>query len=175
MLAYAAAAEVRTDDWAGLIRDSVPTTGSPEQPIWPHNGLPWKWRRRIVGISETKLEPPCTDCRPDKKSALQGSGKWSRRPAGGGDPQRPKLVCGLENVCCGPERQRSWEIINNLTQRRQGAKIRKIQLHCSLCVLCYFAPLREMLLLAAGFLHTFRAFPHSRGRSPISVYLRIAF
>jgi hypothetical protein len=44
---------------------------------------------------------------------------------------------------------RSCEKINNLTQRRKGAKTRKEQL------LFFFAPLREMLLLFQGFFHSF--------------------
>ena len=50
---------------------------------------------------------------------------------------------------------RSCEKINNLTQRRRGAKARKEQLLCSLCALCDFAPLREMLWLFPGSFHGF--------------------
>jgi hypothetical protein len=50
---------------------------------------------------------------------------------------------------------RSCEKINNLTQRRQGAKTRKGQLLCFLCAFYDFAPLREMLLLIQGLFHSF--------------------
>jgi hypothetical protein len=50
---------------------------------------------------------------------------------------------------------RSCEKINNLTQRRQGAKIRKEQPLCFLCAFYDFAPLREMLLLIQGLFHSF--------------------
>jgi hypothetical protein len=52
--------------------------------------------------------------------------------------------------------QGSCEKINNLTQRRQGAKTRKEQLVCFLCAFCAFAPLREMLLLIQGLFHSFK-------------------
>jgi hypothetical protein len=45
--------------------------------------------------------------------------------------------------------------MNNLTQRRQGAKTRKEQLLCFLCAFYDFAPLREMLLLIQGLFHSF--------------------
>jgi hypothetical protein len=44
--------------------------------------------------------------------------------------------------------------MNNLTQRRQGAKTRKEQLLCFLCAFYDFAPLREMLLLIQGLFHS---------------------
>jgi hypothetical protein len=50
---------------------------------------------------------------------------------------------------------RSCEEINNLTQRRQGAKTRKERLLCFLCAFDDFAPLREMLLLIQGLFHSF--------------------
>jgi hypothetical protein len=50
---------------------------------------------------------------------------------------------------------RSCEKMNNLTQRRQGAKTRKGQLLCFLCAFYDFAPLREMLLLIQGLFHSF--------------------
>ncbi len=53
---------------------------------------------------------------------------------------------------------RSCEKINNLTQRRQGAKTRKEQLFCFLCVFYDFAPWREMLLLFQVLFHSFAAF-----------------
>jgi hypothetical protein len=46
--------------------------------------------------------------------------------------------------------------MNNLTQRRQGAKTRKGQLLCFLCAFYDFAPLREMLLLIQGLFHSFK-------------------
>jgi len=49
----------------------------------------------------------------------------------------------------------SCEKINNLTQRRQGARTRKEQLLCFLCAFYDFAPLREMLLLIQGLFHSF--------------------
>jgi len=49
--------------------------------------------------------------------------------------------------------------MDNLTQRRQGAKSRKEQLLSFLCAFLGFAPLREMLLLFQGFYHSFFAFP----------------
>jgi hypothetical protein len=55
-----------------------------------------------------------------------------------------------------PISQRSREKINNLTQRRQGAKTRKEQLLCFLCAFCGFAPLREMLLPIQGLFHSFK-------------------
>jgi hypothetical protein len=45
--------------------------------------------------------------------------------------------------------------INNLTQRRQGAKTRKEELLCFLRAFHDFAPLREMLLLIRGLFHSF--------------------
>jgi hypothetical protein len=45
--------------------------------------------------------------------------------------------------------------INNLTQRRQGAKAREEQRLCILCAFYDFAPLREMLLLVQGLFHSF--------------------
>ena len=56
-------------------------------------------------------------------------------------------------IDCGPRRQ-SCEKINNLTQRRQGAKTRKEQLLCFLCAFYDFAPLREILLLIQGLFHS---------------------
>ena len=50
---------------------------------------------------------------------------------------------------------RSCEQITNLSQRRQGAKERKEELPCFLCVLSGFAPWRETVLLSSGFFHTF--------------------
>jgi general secretion pathway protein A len=55
----------------------------------------------------------------------------------------------------GTQFDRSCEKINNLTQRRQGAKTRKEQLLCFLCAFCDFAPLREMLLPIQGLSHSF--------------------
>ena len=53
-------------------------------------------------------------------------------------------------------RPRSCEKINNLTQRRQGAKTRKEQVPCFLRAFYDFAPLREMLLLIQGLFQAFR-------------------
>ncbi len=50
---------------------------------------------------------------------------------------------------------RSCEKINNLTQRRKVAKVRKQQLLYFLCLLCDFASLREMLLPVQELFHTF--------------------
>ncbi len=47
----------------------------------------WKRWRCVVVNSETKLEPPGTYYRPGNNGPLHGSGKGSRRPAEGGDPQ----------------------------------------------------------------------------------------
>ena len=59
---------------------------------------------------------------------------------------------------------RCCEKMNNLTQRRQGAKTRKEQLLCFLCAFYDFAPLREMLLLIQGLFHSFwRPGPNSSG------------
>jgi hypothetical protein len=58
---------------------------------------------------------------------------------------------------CGPwfpRGCRSCEKMNNLTQRRQGAKTRKEQLLCFLCAFYDFAPLREMLLPIQGLFHS---------------------
>jgi hypothetical protein len=44
--------------------------------------------------------------------------------------------------------------MNNLTQRRQGAKTRKEQLLCFLCAFCGFATLRETLLFVQGLFHS---------------------
>ena len=49
---------------------------------------------------------------------------------------------------------RSCEKIDNLTQRRQGAKTREEQGLCFLCALCDFAALRETLLLVQGLFHS---------------------
>jgi hypothetical protein len=55
--------------------------------------------------------------------------------------------------------QTSWlrcEKINNLTQRRQGAKTRKEQLLCFLRAFYDFAALREMLLLIQRLFHSLK-------------------
>jgi hypothetical protein len=66
--------------------------------------------------------------------------------------------------------KRSCEKINNLTQRRQGAKTRKEQLVCFLCAFYDFAPLREMLLLIQGLFHSFK--PSGRMRHPPRLELK---
>lgn len=54
--------------------------GSAPLATWPYTAYPWRWQRGGAGNSESKLDPPWTEGRPNEEIALLGSAKGPLRP-----------------------------------------------------------------------------------------------